>query len=142
MLFLPKLIATAMGSSSNRNEMANSQNYIYTSSQLCWDICIRWHKNLKMLRTNCGLPTLKKCSLILWWMNNKRDMEHGIFKSPAWLSMTNALNEQTGKSFRPKQLHQKHNRLRSKQKKWSQLLSHTGLGQDETTQTVITSEEV
>ena len=72
----------------------------------------------------------------------KGNMEHGIFKGPAWLSMTNALNEQTGKSFRPKQLQQKHNRLRSKQKKWSQLLSHTGLGWDETTQTVSASEEV
>ena len=49
----------------------------------------------------------------------KRNMEHGIFKGPTWLSMTNALNELTGKSFRPKQLQQKHNRLRSKQKKWS-----------------------
>ena len=35
----------------------------------------------------------------------KRNMEHGIFKGPTWLSMTNALNEQTGKNFRPKQLH-------------------------------------
>ncbi|KAK9991501.1 hypothetical protein SO802_026486 [Lithocarpus litseifolius] len=69
-------------------------------------------------------------------------MEHGIFKAPIWLSITNALNEQTGKSFRPKQVIQKHNGLKQKQRKWSQLLSHIGLGWDKTTQTVITSEEV
>ena len=63
----------------------------------------------------------------------KRNMEHGIFKGPTWLSITNVLNELTGKSFHPKQLQQKHNRLRSKQKKWSQLLSNIGLGWDETT---------
>ena len=72
----------------------------------------------------------------------KGNMEHGTFKASTWLSITNALNEQTGKSFHPKQLQQKHNRLRSKQKKWSQLLSHTKLGWDETTQTVTASEEV
>ena len=42
----------------------------------------------------------------------KGNMEHGIFKALAWLSSTNALNEQTGKSFHPKQVIQKHNRLR------------------------------
>ena len=45
----------------------------------------------------------------------KGNMEHGIFKGTAWLPMTNALNEQTGKSFRIKQVQQKHYRLRQKQ---------------------------
>ena len=91
--------------------------YILTSLQLCWDICIRRHMNLKMLTTKCGLPTLKKSSLTLWWMNNKRgiwNMVHGTFKASTWLSITNALNEQTGKSFCPKQVIQKHNRLRQR----------------------------
>ena len=72
----------------------------------------------------------------------KGNMEHGIFKATTWLSITNALNEQMGKSFCLKQVTQKHNRFRQKQRKWSQLLSHTGLGWDETTQTVIASKEV
>ena len=46
----------------------------------------------------------------------KGNMEHGIFKATTWLSITNALNEQTGKSFHIKQLQQKHNRLRQKQR--------------------------
>ena len=46
----------------------------------------------------------------------KGNMEHGIFKATTWLSITNALNEKTGKSFRIKQLQQKHNRLRQKQR--------------------------
>ena len=72
----------------------------------------------------------------------KGNMEHGIFKSTSWLSITNALNVQTGRSFRIKQVQQKHNRLRQKQRKWSKLLSHTRLGWDETTQMVTASEEV
>ena len=46
----------------------------------------------------------------------KGNMEHCIFKATTWLSITNALNEQTGKSFRIKQVQQKHNRLRQKQR--------------------------
>ncbi|KAF3976753.1 hypothetical protein CMV_000071 [Castanea mollissima] len=46
------------------------------------------------------------------------------------------------KLFFPKQVIQKHNRLRQKQRKWSQLLSPTGLGWFETNQTVTASEEV
>ncbi|KAL4644241.1 hypothetical protein ACB092_02G150300 [Castanea dentata] len=72
----------------------------------------------------------------------KGNIEHGVFKSKAWLSIMKTLNEQTGKSFSPKQVKDKHNRLRQKQKKWGQLLRHTGLGWDETTQTVIASEEM
>ena len=72
----------------------------------------------------------------------KGNMEHGIFKATTWLSITKVLNEQTGKSFLSKQVKDKHNRLRKKQRKWGQLLWHTGLGWDETTQTVIASEEV
>ena len=44
----------------------------------------------------------------------KGNMEHGTFKASTWLSITNALNEQTGKSFCPKQVIQKHNRLRQR----------------------------
>ncbi|KAK4569203.1 hypothetical protein RGQ29_004559 [Quercus rubra] len=69
-------------------------------------------------------------------------MEHGVFKPKAWLSITKTLNEQTGKSFTPKQVKDKHNRLRQKQRKWGQLLRHTGLGWDETTQMVTASDEV
>ncbi|KAL4598262.1 hypothetical protein ACB092_11G048700 [Castanea dentata] len=56
----------------------------------------------------------------------KGNMEHG----------------QTGKSFLPKQVKDKHNRLKQKQRKWGHVLRHTGLGWDETTQTVTASEEV
>ena len=63
----------------------------------------------------------------------KGNMEHGVIKPKAWLSITKTLNEQTGKSFTPKQVKDKHNRLRQKQKKWDQLLRHTRLGWDETT---------
>ena len=72
----------------------------------------------------------------------KGNMEHGVFKAKVWLSITKTLNEQTGKGFTPKQVKDKHNRLRQKQRKWGQLLRHTGLGWDETTQTVTASDEV
>ena len=48
----------------------------------------------------------------------KGNMEHGIFKATTWLSITKILNEQTGKSFLSKQVKDKHNRLRKKQRKW------------------------
>ena len=67
----------------------------------------------------------------------KGNMEHGIFKSTSSLSITNALNVQTGRSFSIKQVQQKHNRLKQKQRKWSKLLSHTGLGWDETTKRIL-----
>ena len=105
--------------------------------QLCWEICIRWHKKLRMLTTKCGLPTLNKFSLTLWSMNNKR----GIWNMVS-LSVQLILNEQTGNSFLPKQVKDKHNRLGQKQSKWSQLFRHTRLGWDETNQTVIAFEEV
>ena len=57
----------------------------------------------------------------------KGNMEHGVFKPKTWLSITKTLNEQTGKSFLPKQVKDKHNRLRQKDRKWGQLLRHTGL---------------
>ena len=41
----------------------------------------------------------------------KGNMEHGVFKAKAWLSIAKTLNEQTGKSFLPKQVKDKHNRL-------------------------------
>ncbi|XP_050262855.1 uncharacterized protein LOC126707304 isoform X1 [Quercus robur] len=72
----------------------------------------------------------------------KGNMEHGVFKAKVWLSITKTLNEHTGKGFTPKQVKDKHNRLRQKQRKWGQLLRHTGLGWDETTQTVTASDEV
>ncbi|XP_050253061.1 uncharacterized protein LOC126699350 [Quercus robur] len=72
----------------------------------------------------------------------KGNMEHGVFKAKVWLSITKTLNEQTGKGFTPKQVKDKHNRLRQKQRKWGQLLRHIGLGWDETTQTVTASDEV
>ena len=34
----------------------------------------------------------------------KGNMEHGIFKPTTWLSIMNALNVQTGRSFRIKQV--------------------------------------
>ena len=48
----------------------------------------------------------------------KGNMEHGVFKAKTWLSITKTLNEQTVKSFFSKQVKDKHNRLRQKQKKW------------------------
>ena len=72
----------------------------------------------------------------------KGNMEHGVFKAKTWLSITKTLNEQTGKSFLPKQVKDKHNRLRQKQRKWGQLLRHIELGWDETTQIATASEEV
>ena len=72
----------------------------------------------------------------------KGNMEHGVFKLKAWLLITKTLNEKIGKIFLPKQVILKHNRFRQKQRKWGQLLRHTGLGWDETTQMVIASEEV
>ena len=58
----------------------------------------------------------------------KGNMEHSVFKGTTWLSIMKTLNEQTGKSFLPKQVKDKHNRLRQKDRKWGQLLRHTGLG--------------
>ena len=48
----------------------------------------------------------------------KGNMEHAVFKGTTWLSIMKNLNEQTVKSFLPKQVKDKHNRLRQKQKKW------------------------
>ena len=56
------------------------------------------------------------------------NMPNGVFKSPTWASITNELNQRNGKDFIFKQVQQKHNRLRLKQRKWSQLLRHTRLG--------------
>ena len=72
----------------------------------------------------------------------KGNMEHGVFKPSFWLSITKTLNEKTGKGFSPKQVKDKHNWLRQKQRKWGQLLRLTGLGWDATTQTVTASDEV
>ena len=72
----------------------------------------------------------------------KGNIEHGVFNSSFWLSITKTLNEKTGKGFSPKQVKDKHNRLRQKQRKWGQLLRHNGLGWDATTQMVTASDEV
>ncbi|KAL0010094.1 hypothetical protein SO802_005202 [Lithocarpus litseifolius] len=72
----------------------------------------------------------------------KGNMPNGVFKGPTWAAITAELNQRTGKDFLSKQVQQKHNRLRLKQRKWSQLLRHTGLGWDELTQTVTCSDEV
>ena len=69
-------------------------------------------------------------------------MPNGVFKGPTWASITNELNQRTGKNFIFKQVQQKHNRLRLKQRKWSQLLRHTRLGWDELTQTITCDDEV
>ena len=73
----------------------------------------------------------------------KGSMPNGVFKGSMWTSITAELNQRTGKDFLCKQVLQKHNRLRSKQRKWSQLLTkHTGLGWDEQTKTATCSDEV
>ena len=73
----------------------------------------------------------------------KGSMPNGVFKGSLWPSITAELNQRTGKDFNCKQVLQKHNRLRTKQRKWSQLLTkHTGLGWDEQTKTVTCSDEV
>nr|POF09471.1 hypothetical protein CFP56_49236 [Quercus suber] len=66
-----------------------------------------------------GEPSKKK---------SKGNMGKGVFKGSMWTSITTELNRRTGKDFIPNQVQQKHNRLRTKQRKWSQLLRHTGLG--------------
>ena len=58
----------------------------------------------------------------------KGNMENGVFKGPMWQTITMKLNTRIGKSFLLKKVLQKHNRFRLKQRKWSQLLKHTGLG--------------
>ena len=58
----------------------------------------------------------------------KDNMENDVFKGPMWQSITKELNERTGKNFPTKKVVQKHNRLQLQQRKWSQLLKHTGLG--------------
>ncbi|KAK9988613.1 hypothetical protein SO802_028852 [Lithocarpus litseifolius] len=72
----------------------------------------------------------------------KGNMPNGVFKGPTWAAITAELNQRTGKDFLSKQVQQKHNRLRPKQRKWSQLLRHTKLGWDELTQIVTCSDEV
>ena len=63
----------------------------------------------------------------------KGNMPNDVFKGPMCASITAELNERIEKDFVFKQVQQKHNRLRLKQRKWSQLLRHTGLGWDEQT---------
>ena len=72
----------------------------------------------------------------------KSNMPNGVFKGSTWASITIELNQKIGKDFITKQVQQKHNRLWLKQRKWSQLLRHIGLGWDEQTQTVPCSNEV
>jgi len=69
-------------------------------------------------------------------------MENDVFKTLVWESITKQLNTQARKNFLTKKVIQKHNRLKQKQRKWGQLLNHTGLGWDELTQIVTSSEEV
>nr|POF26915.1 protein alp1-like [Quercus suber] len=72
----------------------------------------------------------------------KGNMENGVFKGPMWETMTQELNKRSSKLLTAKQVFQKHNRLRGKQCKWSQLLNHTGLGWDEATQTVTCTDKI
>ena len=41
----------------------------------------------------------------------KGNMENGVFKGPIWQTMTQELNNRTGKNFTSKKVFQKHNRL-------------------------------
>ena len=72
----------------------------------------------------------------------KGNMKNGVLKGPMWEAMTQELNKMTGKLFTTKKFFQKHNRLQGKQRKWSQLLNHMGLGWDEATQIVTCTDEV
>ena len=72
----------------------------------------------------------------------KGNMENGVFKGTLWEAITQELNKRSGKLLTTKQVFQKHNRLRSKQRKWGQLLNRTGLGWDEATQTVTCTDKV
>ena len=69
-------------------------------------------------------------------------MKNDVFKGSMWEAMTQELKKMTGKHFTAKKFFQKHNRLQGKQRKWSQLLNHMGLGWDEATQTVTCTDEV
>ena len=72
----------------------------------------------------------------------KGNMENGVFKSLMWETMTQELNKRIGKNFTAKKVFQKHNRLRGKQSKWSQLLNRTSLGWDKAAQTVTCTDKV
>ena len=72
----------------------------------------------------------------------KGNMENGVFKGPMWETMTQELNKLIGKHLTAKKVFQKHNRLRGKQRKWSQLPNRMGLGWDKATQTVTCTDEV
>ena len=72
----------------------------------------------------------------------KGNMKNDVFKGPMWQTILTELNSWTGKAFVSKKVVQKNNRLRLKQYKWSQLLKHTGLGWDESTQTVTGPDEL
>ena len=63
----------------------------------------------------------------------KGNMKNDVFKGPIWEAMTQEFNKRIGKLFTAKKVFQKHNRLQGKQRKWSQLLNHLGLGWDEAT---------
>ena len=72
----------------------------------------------------------------------KGNMPNDVFKGSTWASITRELDQRTGKYFITKQVQQKHNMLRLKQQKWSQLLRYTRLGWDEQTQAMTCSDEV
>ena len=72
----------------------------------------------------------------------KGNIENGVFKSLMWETMTQELNKRIGKNFTAKKVFQKHNRLRGKQSKWSQLLNRTSLGWDKAAQTVTCTDKV
>ena len=72
----------------------------------------------------------------------KGNMENSVFKGPMWQTIITELNSRTEKAFVSKKVVQKQNKLQLKQRKWSQFLKHTGLGWDESTQTVLGLDEV
>ena len=49
----------------------------------------------------------------------KGNMENGVFKGLMRQTMTQELNNRTGKNLTSKKVFQKHNRLWQKQRKWS-----------------------
>ena len=55
---------------------------------------------------------------IMWEEQIKGNMEIGVFKGLMWQSMTQELNNWTGKNFTSKKVFQKHKRPWQKQCRW------------------------
>ena len=72
---------------------------------------------------------------------NKDNMDSNTFSTNTWRKILLEVNNQGKRNFNLKQLKQKFNRLRAMYHEFSNLLKHTGFGQDAETNTVHALEE-